>query len=420
MREEFLHFIWDQQLYNTSNLVTASGDEVIVDDTGYLNKLSGPDFHEAKVKIGETLWAGSVEIHVKSSDWFKHNHEPDNAYGNVILHVVYEHDIIADGFYEIPVLELKGRITRKTIEKFETLKASKSKIPCESLIREVPQRIKAAQLKNSAVDRLKTKVAEIQRNHKQNRGDTDITFYRTLLKAFGFKANTLAFDELAVRTPFYIVKKCAHVKGMLEALFIGQAGMFPANPRDQYQEKLLSDYTFLKTKYGLQPGSSAAWKTGGVRPGNQPVLRLAQLAALFESNPNISSEVYKSDPNILKQMFAVELNPYWDERFTLQKVAQKSTAKKLNEKAVENIIINTIAPFLYFMGDKRDRPELKEKAMDLLANTKPENSSEIKNWKSLGLHFSSALETQGALQLKKDYCTKVKCLHCEIGKYIVG
>lgn len=419
MREEFLHFIWEHGLYNKQNLRTTSGESVTVDDIGYLNNLSGPDFHEAKVKIGKTLWAGSVEIHVKSSDWFKHNHEPDKAYGNVILHVVYEHDIIADGFYEIPVLELKGRITRKTIEKYETLRESKGKIPCQALLSDVPQAVKARQLKKSAEERLKLKASEISLNHQLNRGDTDVTFYRTLLKAFGFKANTQAFEELAVRTPFYIVKKCAHIPGMTEALFLGQSGLLPEPVKDKYQEKRKKDYEFLKNKYGLHPMSSAAWKTGGVRPGNQPTLRIAQLAALFEANPYLSSELHKASMQELKKMFFVVPDSYWNNRYTLDKVSRKSSPKTLTESAIENILINTIVPFIYFAGSNRDLPELKQKAIQLLLHVKPEHNSVVENWKSLGLQFFSALDTQGALHLKKEYCSKVKCLNCEIGKSIV-
>lgn len=406
-------------MYNLNELKTTAGEEVTVDGTGYLNNLSGPDFHEAKIRIGNTLWAGSVEIHVKSSDWFKHNHEPDKAYGNVILHVVYEHDIISDGFYEIPVLELKGRITRRTIEKYETLKESNSKIPCHSLLSEAPQSVKAKQLKISVEERLQRKAEEIKRNYRHNLGDLDVTFYCALLKAFGFKANTQAFDELAVRTPFYVVKKSAHVSGLLEALFIGQAGLLPLKPNDTYQEKLIADYEFLKNKYRLHPMSSAAWKTGGVRPGNQPVLRLAQLSALFEINPYLSSEIYKKDTKLLLEVFEVELGEYWNNRYTLEKISKKPSAKKLSKSAGENILINTLVPFIYFVGLNRDQPELRQKALNILTQLKAEKNSIIENWKSLGLQFTSAGETQGALHLKKEYCDKSRCLHCEIGKNIV-
>ncbi len=419
MREELLHFVWEHGLYNARDLKTTSGDRVAVQYPGELNNLSGPDFHEAKIRIGETLWAGSVEIHVKSSDWFKHNHEPDKAYGNVILHVVFEHDVVTDGFYEIPVMELKGRITRKTLEKYELLKESKNKIPCHSLIGDVSPLLIKSQWNKALEDRLSYKAAEIARNYKSSNGDPDVTFYRALLKAFGFKANNQAFEELAVRTPFYVVKKCAHIKGMLEALLLGQSGLMPLKPFDDYQKKLRSDYEFLKNKYALHAMSPAAWKTGGVRPGNSPVIRLAQLAALFEQNPYITSEVYKADVDQLVKVFEAQPGTYWDNRYSLKKTSSKKLVKKLTRKAIDNLLINTIAPFVYFVGLNRDRADLCEKSRKLLNHLKPEENSIVESWKSLGLHFASASETQAALHQKRFYCRKSRCLHCEIGKNIV-
>ena len=88
MQEDFLHYIWKYKKFNTSNLKTAQGEEVILVYAGQHNLNSGPDFFNSRIKIDNQLWAGNVEVHVKSSDWFVHHHETDRNYDNVILHVV--------------------------------------------------------------------------------------------------------------------------------------------------------------------------------------------------------------------------------------------------------------------------------------------------------------------------------------------
>ncbi|HMP32103.1 MAG TPA: DUF2851 family protein, partial [Saprospiraceae bacterium] len=92
INEDFLYFIWESKQLANKILTTYDGQELSIVHFGFRNRVSGPDFTGAKVKIGEVLWAGNVEMHVKASDWYLHKHDDDKAYNNVILHVVWIND----------------------------------------------------------------------------------------------------------------------------------------------------------------------------------------------------------------------------------------------------------------------------------------------------------------------------------------
>lgn len=411
--------MWSELLFNTSRLQTVNREEVVIEDTGVLNRLSGPDFHEAKIRIGDTLWAGSVEIHIKSSDWFKHNHEPDKAYGNVILHVVFEHDIVQDGFSDIPILELKGRIKRSVLSKYEQLKSSKNGIACKGMFDEVGESVKFDALERCALQRLERKSREIKRFYQNSKGDIDQTFFAVLARNFGFKWNAQAFEELAVRTSFSVVRKYTHDLQKTEALLLGQAGFLPQKTSRPEVEELNKEYAFLKNKHQLKPASIAAWKRGGVRPPNFPEIRIAQLAAFYNRNPRIASEFEYLSADELLKIFDVSASAFWDDRFTLEKKSEKHSRKIIAKGSRRNILINTAAPFLYFLGRFRDRPELCEKAVLMLEKIPPEKNNVISKWNSLNLTMNNALHSQGALTLYNNYCKKVKCADCEIGKRIL-
>ena len=419
MQEEFLHFIWSERLYNTDRLKTVNGEDIYVEDPGMLNELSGPDFHESKVRIGDTLWAGSVEIHIKSSDWFKHNHEPDKAYGNVILHVVFEHDLIRDGFNEIPILELKGRITRNVLNKYGQLKKEKSKIPCESLFGSVAESVKYDQLERSAIQRLQRKAGDIKLIYEKSKGDIDQTFFTVLAKNFGFKWNAPAFEELAARTPYSVIQKYTHDLFKLEALLLGQGGFLPVVSSDPEVNRYSEEYLFLKNKHELIPCSIAVWKRGGVRPPNFPEIRLAQLAAFLNQTPRAATDIESWSVAQALEIFNVTASDFWNHRYTLSKASGKKSKKQIARGSRNNMLINTVAPFLYFKAQLWDKPEFSEKAILLQENIPAENNSVISKWKSLHLTMKNALHSQGALNLYNELCKKKKCLNCEIGKKIL-
>ena len=104
MKEEFLHYIWQFQLLNPIELTTNAGDAIQVIKTGEKNINSGPDFFSGQIKIGKTIWAGNIEIHINSSDWNKHKHQDDSAYDNVILHVVFNESCSSFILFQVDII----------------------------------------------------------------------------------------------------------------------------------------------------------------------------------------------------------------------------------------------------------------------------------------------------------------------------
>ena len=419
MTEDFLHHIWQNQAFNHNNLTTTNGEEVTILKPGIHNHLSGPDFHEALIQIGDTKWAGSVEIHLSSSDWYHHNHEEDSAYHNVILHVVFDHDIVADGFKQIPLLELKGRISRQQLNRYEELSGSDQKIPCSSLIENVDEFVWQNWIERCAVERLESKSEFIQQLDNKFKGDQKRLLLVLLFRAFGFKWNADPMEELANRIPIKEIEKKNLNQFQLEALMLGQAGFLTASEKSPYRDELKKEYSFLKSKFGLSEMKLGAWKTGGVRPANSPHLRLAQLSSVM-TNWNVFNQLF----NEVKAKELIELlrsKPleYWEEHYRLGRKSKGKVHYQLSYNGACNIITNSVVPFLYFIGNKWANYESVEKAINLLEQLPAEKNGVINSWKSLSLKIKNGLQSQGALHLSKNYCNFKLCLECDIGKSIL-
>ncbi|MFN7013262.1 MAG: DUF2851 family protein, partial [Bacteroidia bacterium] len=192
MTEELLHFIWKYQLF-TKQLKSISGETIEVLHPGTNNTNAGPDFFNAKVKIGETIWAGNIEIHVKSSDYIKHHHHLDKAYQNSILHVVYEHDkdYVESKF---PVLEIRNLFSNQITEIYHQFIQSKTWIPCKNNLKNVSQLNITSWLQRLAVERIERKAKETEHLLLQFNNDWEQVLFIQLAKAFGFKVNTAAFE----------------------------------------------------------------------------------------------------------------------------------------------------------------------------------------------------------------------------------
>ena len=173
MREDFLHFLWRTRQFDVSNLTTTDGDAHEILDFGTYNALdSGADFQNVKLKIGDWTWFGSVEMHLKASDWLVHGHQKDAAFGSVILHVVFENDVAIQRTYTaeassptpsvIPCLALKNRIPEGIFKKYWTLLHNSDWIPCQQHIQNVNDLTKSKWLERLAVERLERKSAAIQ------------------------------------------------------------------------------------------------------------------------------------------------------------------------------------------------------------------------------------------------------------------
>lgn len=421
MSEEFLYYIWSQKLFNPE-LETTKGETLVVESTGFRNDDSGPDFSDARIRIGETLWAGNVEIHVKASDWFKHNHESDPAYQNIVLHIVYECDVEIDNTSRehIPCVELKGAMSRLLYHKWKNLIDSKKWVPCEGSLKQVPDLIKSNTLDRLLIERFESKVSAIDESLKRVNQDWEVVFFRALAENFGFHVNGAPFEILARSFDYRILQKLQHDPILLEALLFGQAGLLNENLSDEYNQKLVKEYDYLQHKHQLQPMLGHTWKFMRMRPVNFPSIRIAQLAALYNQQQHLFSKVLECHSiDQLGKLFDIQASSYWDSHYTFGKPS-KQLSKKLGQGSFELLLINTIAPFLFVYGRQQLKDEISERALEFLYQVPAEVNSVIKKWTVAGMKAKHAGQSQALLQLKKHYCAYTKCLDCQIGNYIIS
>ena len=421
MTEAFLHYIWKMKLLKYSALKTISGEEISILKTGEHNLDAGPDFLNARIKIGNTTWAGSVEIHIKSSDWRKHKHSNDPAYDNVILHVVYENDdeILSKIEKPIHTVELKGKFDQKLFHNYERLQNSSSEIPCSTSISGVREFTIKSWLSRMLIDRLEEKSSRIETSFTKNKGDWEVTFYHQLARAFGTRLNGDAFQQTAETLPLQVLAKNKNNLLILESLLFGCAGWLDGNVKDEYMLKLRKEFLFQQKKFSLSAIQKQQWKLLRLRPANFPTQRLAQFAALVHQSSHLFSKILNTESvSSLRKYFKVKSSPYWETHLLPGKnSAEHSTL--LTDDFIDLLLINTVIPVVFYYGKIKDDDALKNKALNWLDSIPSENNFIIREWKEAGVKSKSAYDSQALLHLRKNLCSKKLCLHCGIGHSIL-
>lgn len=416
--EEFLHFLWKFRLFRQQQLLTSAGEPLELLSVGIHNKNAGPDFEDARIRIGNTLWAGNVEIHLRSGDWERHNHHQDAAYDNVILHVVYEADkkILDRNGTEIPQLVLKPLILPEAINRYELLMGELNWIPCEGVINHVEEIHIRSWLSRILIERLEAKSRAFTDLLSEYNGSWDDAFYIRLARNFGFKTNALPFELLARSLPQQVLARYKHQPVMIEALIFGQAGFLNEKFSDEYPARLQKEYKYLQKKYGLNPVDRFIWKYLRLRPQNFPSVRLAQFTALvIKSSYMFSRMLEVEDVKQMRLLFeGLKLNPYWKDHYRFDQAAGPAP-KQLGDEAINNILINTVAVSLFAYGHYLKQDIYKERALALLENVPAETNHILSRFASMGIKAENGAASQALMHLKSCYCDAKKCLHCGIG-----
>lgn len=422
IQEAFLYFLWKYQYFNTKELTTTSGESVSVQSIGIRNGFAGPDFKEARVTIDGMRWVGAVEMHVRSSDWFRHGHQHDANYDNVVLHVVWEDDkpvLLTDGSV-IPTIALQGLVKPEVLRRYRHMVESPSKIPCDQSLKKVKAITRLSMVERVLVSRIQEKATVFSGLLEGHENDWEETAYQWLARGFGFKTNAENMLELAASLPLKVLQKHRNQPHQIEALLFGQAGFLDVDMSDQYPLILKKEYLFLKSKYGLKNKVHYnSWHFSKVRPNNYPTIRLAQLAALITKFPHIFSffSEIKDFSSFMKDL-EVEQSDYWTSHYAIDKPAKRAIGT-LSKSARENLIINTTVPFLAAFAKTRDSPAQLEKALNLLAGIPAERNHITELWQRYGWNVSSAFDSQGLIQLYNQYCTQKRCIECSIGLELI-
>ena len=422
MNEDLLQYIWNFQLFNPIELVTTENEMVQVVRAGAQNFHSGPDFFNGQVRIGETLWVGNIEIHIKSSDWKKHNHQNDIAYSKIILHVVWEDDdpVFQENGERVATIELNGRVKKSVFDKFNQLQNAKTWIPCESEIKNVDEFAKIQAIERKLIERLESKSNRINQILQLRKNDWEATLYQLLAKYFGFKVNAVPFELLANTIDFNLVRKHRTNEHQLFALFFGQAGFLHSGLKGSFPIELFKEYSFLANKYQLQALDSSIWKFMRMRPLNFPTIRIAQFIGLFVKSPNLFQAILEAEELIdLQKLFKIEPHGYFDSHYRFDVPASKKQKKPIGNASIDILLINVIIPILFNYGKQTDNEKFQSRAIAFLQAIKAEKNSITKKWQELEMPLTSAYDSQALIQLKNEDCSNKKCLTCTIGMAIL-
>ncbi|WP_299674882.1 DUF2851 family protein [uncultured Tenacibaculum sp.] len=417
MKENFLHYVWQYKLFNTLNLKLTSGETLQILHSGLSNKNSGPDFFNAKAIIDEILWYGHVEIHVKSSDWYQHQHEEDKNYDAVILHVVYEHDvdIYRKGNKQIPTLELKEFIDNSIVEKYASIFQQQINwISCEKEIHTINSFIYQNFTERLYLERLESKSKFIFTLLENTNYDFEAVLFQLLVKNFGLKVNGDSFFKLATSFDFSLIRKIGANEFQLSALLFGQAGFLNEIEESEYQNELKKEYEYLKHKYQLNSLGKNEFQFFRMRPNNFPTIRLAQIATLYSSYRSLFSKlIHLDNVDDFYELLSTGVNEFWEEHYTFLKSSKKNK-KQLTKSFIDLLLINTILPLKFVYLKHRDEFD-ETNFFKLLESIQPEKNTIIQKFESLKISSKNALESQALIQLKTNYCNHKKCLSCSFG-----
>jgi len=421
MTEEFLCYLWRFRLLG-SNLNATSGEPITILHPGERNYDGGPDFLNARIRIGNTLWAGNVEIHVNSGDWYRHDHHHNKAYENVILHIVFYEDagLESKRSLSIPTLVIEGHFPETIYSRYKYFLNNHSWIPCQQQIQDIGLFHFNHWSTALAIERLVDRLHQWRHLLEVNRFDWEATFYQGITKAFGLRINTLPFEILAKSLPLKVVLKHRHDPFQLEALAFGQSGMLGENFTGEYPLMLKKEYEFLAQKYSLKPLDPSLWKFLRLRPSGFPTIRIAQWAVFIQQINTFFNLVLKCGSiREIRSILNVQASEYWSQHYIFDKLSP-ARPKIMGKATIDMLLLNFVIPFLFFYGEEKNIQSFKEHGIRLLEQTPGETNSIINKWKLTGIHADNALQTQALIQLKNNYCDKKRCLSCRIGIRLLG
>lgn len=424
--ENLVRYVWKHRLFPLTPLQTTDGLPIEVIHPGMENRNDGPDFFNAKVKIDGTLWVGNVEIHGKASDWMLHGHDANKRYDSVVLHVagIVDRDIKRTDGTPIPQLELP--VPAHIQSNYDELRKTEHYPPCYRVIPELSTLTIHSFLSSLLYERLDQRTTQIAERYEAHDKNWDDALFATIVRNFGFGSNGDAFEEWARHMPFRAVDKHADNLLQVEALFFGQAGLLEeesiptyyreALADDTYFQALRREYTFLSHKFSLHPMSHTAWRLLGMRPANFPHVRIAQLAKLYhERRISVSHLMNATNRAALSELLRVEATEYWDTHYVFASTPSTPIKKRITDNAITLLLINSVAPFYYSYGRRKDSEQHCEQAIALLEQLKAENNYIMRNWSDCGILVKNAADSQALIQLKKQYCDRKDCLRCRIG-----
>lgn len=420
MNEQLLQFIWQYKLFDTSNLKTVSGHELHIQNVGEHNPHAGPDFTNCRVNINSTLWAGNVELHIKTSDWFKHQHHKDAAYSNIILHVVYENDILLSESEQAITLVIGNRINNQLLSRYEQLMQQKNSIACGNSLKGIPKSTIHFAITRHTYERLEAKVGFVNNLLNLTQNNWEHVMSVMVARYMGGNVNAEPMTNTAVLLSPSVIQKYSDDLFKVEALVFGAAGMLQESMANNYQNDLRREFNYLKKLHQITPLLTGIWKMAKMRPASFPTIRLAQWASLMCSHPHLFSRILAcKDIKQLQSIFKISTSSYWQTHYSFSSDS-KALVPTAGKTMSELLIINAIIPAMFAYAKYKGDESISERALDLLQQIPAEKNAIIKMWKEYEIEVSNAHDTQGLLQLYNQHCKLLDCLNCSIGHKILS
>ncbi len=388
MTEDYLHNVWKSKRLPFHKIKPINAQKIEVKHVGEYNEnQKGPDFSCGIVEIDDLVFYGSIEIHVKSSDWYRHQHQNDSAYNNVILHVVYEYDkpIFQNGVL-LPTIELKSHIHKDHFLKYRLGVLAKNEFSCGNFLSNVDPIYLESMKANAYLDRMNAKTKLLV--------DLSLTdsslFYHLIASAFGTSINKQGFIELAQKINYHQLKKLS-------------------SPHQQFQ-LLIAESGLLHTNNKHNKIANSIWHFKGTRPFNFPDVRLKQFAQFVSSYDFDTSFIYLSAIEI-KHEFYKMINDFWSH--------DHFHSKKISRAFSDSLIINAVVPLMWYIGNKEEDELFQNKAIELLQELPPEKNKYIDKWNKCSISAKNAFDSQSLLSLYQYYCSRKKCLTCAVGNKLL-
>lgn len=423
--EKLLHYVWKHKLFPLAELQATDGRRVEVIDPGRHNTDAGPDFFNAKVKIGGTLWVGNVEIHDRSSDWYLHGHDRDRSYDNVVLHIAETIDGDIKDTTGRNITQMQLSIPSDVKDNYQELFNADRYPPCYKIVPRLSRLLIHSWMAALQIERLEQKTAAIQRRADASCGSWEYAYFVTLARNYGFGINGDTFEQWAMNVP---LSKVGHHRDdifQIEAFFMGQAGLLneEAIPewyreeamREGYFAKLRNEYQYLAHKFSLVPMDYKLWRFLRLRPQNFPHIRISQLANLYyERRASLSALLECNTIEQLQDIMQTHVTIYWETHYTFGSTSTNNE-KNISRFSMNLLMINTAVPMLFAYGRHIGDEKLCDRAVNFLEQLKAENNAIVRMWRDCGLTAQTAGDSQALIQLKKEYCDRKECLRCRIG-----
>lgn len=426
--EKLLQYIWKHKIFPLQQLRTTTGEAVEVVDPGLQNNNDGPDFFNAKIIVDGMLWAGNVEIHVKSSDWYVHRHDKDSRYNNVVMHVaaVTDTEVVAEDGHTLRQMQME--VPEHMQRNYQRLLSDDRYPPCRKAVESLPKFTIHSWLSALCIERLQHKALAIEQRVRECDGSWETAFFNTMARCFGFGINSEGFELLAQSLPLMQVGRHRDDPFQVEALFMGQAGLLDTDAMndkqrtlalaDDYFVRMRDEYRFLAHKYALRHIGRSSWKFMRVRPQNLPYMRLAQLAQLYCSRKaELASLTQCNSLGELRKRLDVGVSDYWRQHYVFGQPTASRSDKHISKASVDILVSNAVVPTLHAYGRHRSDARMMQKAIDMLEEMKAEDNNIVRMWAECGVEAKSAADSQAVMQLHRNYCERKDCLRCRFGYY---